>query len=106
MTGVKDFLNDLRYHATNLVMFGDGSKSKVKGTGNLIGAEHPRLDYVLFVEGLTANLISISQLCDKNMTVIFTKTECMATNGKNEVLMKGVESKDNCYIWMPLKTTL
>jgi len=36
----------------------------------------PRLVNVLLVKGLTANLISISQLCDQGLEVNFTKLEC------------------------------
>lgn len=51
------------------------------------------------VKGLIANLISISQLCDEGLKVNFTKYECLVTNEKNEVLMRGDGSKDNLYLW-------
>ena len=50
---------------------------------------------MLFVKGITTNLISISQLCDQGLKVNFTESECLVTNEKNEVVMKGVRSKDN-----------
>jgi hypothetical protein len=56
---------------------------------------------VLLVKRLTANLIIISQLCDQGLKVNFTKSECLVTNDKDDVLMRGVRSKDNCYLWVP-----
>ncbi|GAU45850.1 hypothetical protein TSUD_371460 [Trifolium subterraneum] len=40
----------------------------------------PKLDNVLLVKGLIANLISISQICDQGLKVNFTKTECLVTD--------------------------
>ncbi|PNX67413.1 gag-pol polyprotein, partial [Trifolium pratense] len=34
------------------------------------------------------------------MKVNFTKTECLVTNEQGELLMKGVRSRDNCYLWI------
>lgn len=52
------------------------------------------------MKGLTPNLIilsliSISQLYDQGFKVYFTKSECVVTNEKNEVMMRGGRSKDN-----------
>ena len=64
MTGVDKYLEDVRPYATSYVIFGDGAKGKIVGIGNLTKQGLPRLDDGLLVKGLTANLISISQLCD------------------------------------------
>ena len=58
------------------------------------------LDDVLLVEGLTANLISISQLCNQSFEVKFSQKECLVVNENQEVLMRGARSKDNCYMWV------
>jgi len=71
------------------------------GIGKLTKHGMPRLDNVLLVKGLTANLISISQLCDQGLIVNFSKLECQITNKEGEVLIKGTRSKDNCYLWVP-----
>jgi hypothetical protein len=89
MTGVKKFLVDIKSYSTRYVTFGDGSKGEIKGVGKLDYPGLPSLDDVLFVKGITANLISISQLCDQGHKVNFTKSECLVTNEKNEVIMKG-----------------
>lgn len=65
----------------------------------------PKLDDVIHIKGLTVNLINISQLCNQILKFNFTKSKCLVTNEKNEVLMRGVRSKDNCYLWVPQETT-
>ncbi|KAI5396719.1 hypothetical protein KIW84_062808 [Lathyrus oleraceus] len=75
MTGNKDLLTGLHPHAISYVTFGDGAKGEIKGIGKLDCPGVPELDNVLLVKGLTANLISISQLCDQGLDVNFTKTE-------------------------------
>jgi hypothetical protein len=105
MTGEDKFLVNVRSYATSFVTFGDGAKGEIVGIGNLINNGLPRLDNVLLVKGLTANFISISQLCDQGMNVNFTQEECNVTNGDGQILMKGVRSKDNCYLWVPQEGT-
>jgi len=85
------------------VTFGDGAKGKILGIDNLIKNGIPRLDNVLLVKGLTANLISISQLCDQGLIVNFNEPECQITDKEGEVLMKGTRSKDNFYLWVSLE---
>jgi hypothetical protein len=100
MTGVGKFLKDMKSYSSSFVTFGDGAKGEILGIGNLINSDLPKLDNVLLVKGLTANLISISQLCDQGMKVNFTKFECLVTDKNGEVLMRGARSKDNCYLWV------
>jgi hypothetical protein len=104
MTGVKKFLVNIKPYATTYVTFGYGSKGEIKGIGKLDYPGLPSLDDVLFVKGLIVNLISISQLCDQGLKVNFNKSECMVTNEKDEAIMKGARSKDNCYLWTPQET--
>ncbi|CAJ2670589.1 unnamed protein product [Trifolium pratense] len=101
MTGISKFLVGIKSYSASFVTFGDGAKGEIVGIGELRSNSLPKLNNVLLVRGLTANLISISQLCDQGMKVNFTKSECLVTNNKGEILMKGVRSKDNCYLWVP-----
>ena len=57
-------------------MFGDGVQVKALGRGLLDVPGLPKLEDVLLVEGLKANLISISQFCDQDLFVKFTKGTC------------------------------
>ncbi|KAI5409934.1 hypothetical protein KIW84_055406 [Lathyrus oleraceus] len=99
MTGNQDLLTDLHHHTISHVTFGDGEKGEIKVTGKLDCLGVPKLNKVLLVEGLTANLISINQLCDQGLNVNFTKTECLIFYKNSEVIMKGIRTKDNCYMW-------
>lgn len=101
MTGFKKFLVDIKSYSTSYVTFGDGSKGEIKGVGKLDYPGLPSLDGVLFLKGMTTNLISISQLCDQGLKVNFIKFEFLVTNEKNEIIMKGARSKDDYYLWTP-----
>ncbi|CAJ2665853.1 unnamed protein product [Trifolium pratense] len=103
MTGVEKYLKEVKSYATSFVTFGDGAKGEIRGIGRLIDHGLPKLENVLLVKGLTANLISISQLCDQGMKVNFTKNECLVSNNEGDILMRGIRSKDNCYLWIPLE---
>ena len=59
------------------VIYGDGARERIIETDALIFPGLSRLKEVFFVEGLTINLISTSQLCDDNLFVRFTKDKCI-----------------------------
>ncbi|KAK2390880.1 gag-protease polyprotein [Trifolium repens] len=105
MTGEERFLVDIKSYTSSYVTFGDGVKGQIMGVGKLTNNGLPKLDNVLLVKGLRANLISISQLSDQGLKVDFSKNECLVTNDKGELLMKGARSEDNCYLWVPQETT-
>ncbi|KAH9651322.1 Integrase catalytic domain-containing protein [Citrus sinensis] len=62
------------------VSFGDNSKGKILGIGNVGKVSSTLIENVCFVENLKHNLISISQLCDKGYKVIFDKFSCVIEN--------------------------
>ena len=99
MIGVQKILVDVKPHPTGSVRFGDGFNGEIKGVRKLVCDGCPRLDNVLYVKGLIANLISISQLCDQGLLVNFSKSECLVKNEKEVVLMKGISSEDINYLW-------
>jgi hypothetical protein len=71
MTGDKNKFTSLTLKDGGNVKFGDNSKRKIIGIGN-IGKTHSFvIENVLLVDGLKHNLLSISQLCDKSYNVIF-----------------------------------
>ncbi|KAG9460048.1 hypothetical protein H6P81_004556 [Aristolochia fimbriata] len=74
--GSSEFLTNLQKENGGQVTFGDGGKGSIIGIGELNVKGLPKLKNVLLVNGLKANLISISQLCDQNLYVNFTKTSC------------------------------
>ncbi|KAK2371769.1 gag-protease polyprotein [Trifolium repens] len=105
MTGEEKYLINMRSYKSSFVTFGDGAKGEIVGIGDLISHGLPNLENVLLVKGLTANLISISQLCDQGTKVNFTKSECLVNNEEGQLMLKGTRSKDNCYLWMPQEET-
>ncbi|KAK2364020.1 putative mitochondrial protein [Trifolium repens] len=106
MTGEEKYLRNVRSYKASFVTFGDGAKGEIVGIGDLISNGLPNLENVLLVKGLTANLISISQLCDQGMKVNFTKSECLVNNEEGQLILRGTRSKDNCYLWMPQEEAL
>nr|GMD42390.1 uncharacterized protein LOC109183045 [Ipomoea batatas] len=63
---------------------------------NRLCAKLPR---VFLVQGLKANLISISQLCEDELMVEFSKENCKVYNQVHECVMMGKRSSDKCYTW-------
>ncbi|XP_051129270.1 uncharacterized protein LOC127250149 [Andrographis paniculata] len=80
------------------VIFRDGAKGKIVGYGSLEAKDIPKLSKVYFVEGLSTNLISISQLCNDKLQVKFTKDVCELYKNKKECVMTRKRSRNNWYL--------
>ena len=83
------------------VTFGDGSKSQIKGKGIISLPGLPNIANVLYVEGLRVNLLSISQICDQDFMILFSKGKCLVMNESGKKLISGVRTLDNCYGLVP-----
>ena len=79
------------------VTFGDGSKSQIKGKGVISLPGLPDIANVLYVEGLRVNLLSISQICNQDFMVLFSKGKCLVMDESGKKLIIGVCTLDNCY---------
>ncbi|XP_056850687.1 uncharacterized protein LOC108833078 [Raphanus sativus] len=101
MTGTADYLVKAQEITGGKVTFGDGGQGKISAIGDTVRADLPRLINVYLVDGLKANLISVSQLCDEGLRVIFDKKECQALDDKNNIVLCGYRSANNCYMWKP-----
>ncbi|GAA0142668.1 hypothetical protein LIER_03512 [Lithospermum erythrorhizon] len=99
MTGKKAYLTQICSLKGDHVTFGNGDKGKIIGKGKLNLDGFPHLTDVLLVEGLTANLISISQLCDDGMKVFFCQEGRKVNDSYEKMVMHGTRSADNCYMW-------
>ncbi|KAA0065622.1 gag-pol polyprotein [Cucumis melo var. makuwa] len=75
MTGNADFFSDLIECKVGLVVFKDGGKGKIIGKGTINRLGLPFLLNVRLLQGLAANLISISQLCDKAIKSVSIKID-------------------------------
>lgn len=78
--------------------FGDGV-GKVVGKGNIDRYDAPILNDVRLVEGLSVNLISISQLCNQGFLVSFSKEKCEVLNQEKCIVRIDTQLSDNCYHW-------
>ncbi|KAG5528763.1 hypothetical protein RHGRI_029433 [Rhododendron griersonianum] len=101
MSGDKSFFVNLEKYNGGIVTFGDGSTSKVVGRGTIQAPGLTRLENVLYVDGLKANLISISQMCDSHHEVRFSKNDCYIVDEHGNSAMHGTRTPDNCYGILP-----
>ncbi|GJY75621.1 hypothetical protein Tco_0480737 [Tanacetum coccineum] len=102
MTGNRSYLTDYKEIDGGFVAFGGNSKGgKITGKGKI---RTGKLDFedVYFVKELKFNLFSVSKMCDKKNSIIFTNTECVVLSpdfkltDESHVLLK-VPRKDNMY---------
>ena len=47
------------------------------------------------------NLLRISQICDQDFMVLFSKGKCLVINESGKRLISGVRTLDNCYGLVP-----
>ncbi|GKF22060.1 putative ribonuclease H-like domain-containing protein [Tanacetum coccineum] len=102
ITRNKSYLSDYEEIDGGFVAFGGNSKrGKISEKGKI---RTGKLDFkdVYFVKELKFNLVSVSQMCDKKNSVLFTDTECVVLSpdfkltDESHVLLK-VPRKDNMY---------
>ena len=60
MTGDKSFFTSLEDYNGGIITFGNESLAHVKGKGSISISSYPKLNGVLYVDGLKANLQSMS----------------------------------------------
>nr|GEU35245.1 ribonuclease H-like domain-containing protein [Tanacetum cinerariifolium] len=102
MIGNMSYLSDFEELKGGYVAFGGNLKGgKISGKGNI---RTGKLDFddVYFVNELKFNLFSVSQMCDKKKSVLFTDTECLVLSlefklpYENQVLLR-VPRENNMY---------
>ncbi|GJR50839.1 putative ribonuclease H-like domain-containing protein [Tanacetum coccineum] len=102
MTGNKSYLSDYEEIDGGFVALrGNPKGGRITGKGKISTG---KLDFedVYFVKELKFNLFSVSQMCDKKNSVLFTDTECVVLSpdfkllDENHVLLR-VPRKDNMY---------
>nr|GEV03172.1 ribonuclease H-like domain-containing protein [Tanacetum cinerariifolium] len=104
MTGNISFLLDFKEFNGGYVVFrGNPKGGKVTGKGKI---KTGKLDFddVYFVKELKFNLFSVSQMCDKKNSVLFTNTECVVLSSdfklpdKNHVLLRVPRENNMCNV--------
>ncbi|KAL5849177.1 hypothetical protein ACOSQ4_007190 [Xanthoceras sorbifolium] len=97
MSGDKNVFENLVMKDGGWVTFGNGSKKKVIGKGSIKISGLPSLNDALLVDGLQANLISITHLCESVHAVNFFKDTCAILDSKGNVILQGKRTNDNFY---------
>ncbi|GJZ13888.1 hypothetical protein Tco_0549118, partial [Tanacetum coccineum] len=103
MTGNKSYLTDYEEIDGGFVTFGNNSKGGKITRKCKIRTGKLDLKDVYFVKELKFNLFSVSQMCDKKNSVLFTDTTCVVLSqdfkltDETHVLLK-VPRMDNMYI--------
>jgi hypothetical protein len=76
MTGDRKSFLSLEKKEGGSVTFGNNETAVIKGKGTIGKLNSAKIENVHYVEGLKHNLISISQLCDNGLEVIFKTDSC------------------------------
>ncbi|GJW02877.1 ribonuclease H-like domain-containing protein [Tanacetum coccineum] len=98
----KSYLLDYKEIDGRFVAFGGDPKGGRITSKGKISTCKLDLEDVYFVKELKFNLVSVSQICDKKNSVLFTDTECVVLSpdfkllDENHVLLR-VPRKDNMY---------
>ncbi|GJV78102.1 hypothetical protein Tco_1509686 [Tanacetum coccineum] len=102
MTGNKAYLSDYEDFNGGFVAFGSDPKGgKITGKGKIKTANLD-FDDVYFVDELKFNVFSVSQMCDKKNSVLFTESECLILSpsfkllDESQVVLRGPR-KDDVY---------
>jgi hypothetical protein len=85
MTGNKKLFSSLiRLSHKEYVTFGDDKKGKVLGTGVIEVNDCFTLNDVALVDRLRYNLLSVSQLCDADLSVLFRNSDLHVLNSSGK----------------------
>ena len=71
------------------ITYGDNSKCKVKGLGQVAISNDHSISNVLYVTSLSFNLLSVGQLCDLGFQCLFTEKEVVVSKkDDNQVIFE------------------
>lgn len=101
MVGRKDWLFNFDDSFRDFVKLGDNSKMPVMGKGNLklyIGGLVQVVTEVYYLPGLMNNLLSIGQLQQKNLTIVFSNDLCKVYHENRGLIMSTQMSVNRMYI--------
>ena len=101
MTGDKSLFKSLKEKVSDYVTFGDGSHAQVLGKGTIELSGLPLLKDVFYIKGLKENLLSITQICDEDFLVQFSKKGCVIIDEEGIQVLEGNRTTDNCYRVVP-----
>jgi len=76
------------------VAFGNGKSGIIIGIGKIGESLSHSIDGIYLVDVLKHNLLSVSQLCDKDNLVVFSPTRCLVVNVNTGDVLKGKRHKN------------
>ena len=77
MTSDKCKFLSLSENKSGNVTFGNDAPGKIKGKGMVkLSNGKGKSQYVLFVDGLKHNILSVSRICDRGCEFFFTSKDC------------------------------
>ncbi|GJV79253.1 reverse transcriptase domain-containing protein [Tanacetum coccineum] len=88
MAGNKAYLSDYKDYNGGFMAFGSDPKGGKITSKSKIRTDNLDFDGVYFVDELKFNLFSVSQMCDKKNSVLFTDTECLILSPSFKLLDK------------------
>jgi len=80
MTGIKSNVLSLTTTQGGSMAFRNGKSGTIVGIGKIGESLSHSIDGVFLIDGLRRNLLSVSQLCDKDNLVVFTSNHCLVVN--------------------------
>ncbi|GJT58468.1 putative ribonuclease H-like domain-containing protein [Tanacetum coccineum] len=102
MTGNMSYLSDFKEFDGGYVTFGGGVKGGKNTSKGTLKTSKLNFEDVYFVKELQFNIFSVSQMCDKKKSVLFTNTRCFVLSpdfklaDESRVLLK-VPRNNNMY---------
>jgi len=77
------------------VAFGNGKSRTIIDIGKIGEPPSHLIDNMYLVDGLQHNLLSVSQLCDKDNLVVFSRKQCLVINiNTGDVMLRGKRHKN------------
>ncbi|CAJ2641499.1 unnamed protein product [Trifolium pratense] len=101
MIGNKTWLFDFNSNIRESVKLGDDSRMEVKGKGNLklcINGITQIITNVYYIPGLKNNLLSIGQLQQKGLTIIFKHDYCKVYHEERGLIMSTKMTTNRMYV--------
>ena len=97
MTGTLELLSSYVNKEGSSVTFGGNQKGKIKGYGMIVKGEIT-VNQVYYVDGLNHNLISVSQLCDNGMDVMFKIKYCVMYKADTLIEVMRADRRGDLYL--------
>ena len=98
MTGNKFWFKNLKPKDGGVVKFTNGIKSRIVGIDNVGKNDSDLIIDVMLVEGLTHNLLSISQFCGQSYKVVFKPSQYVIKDFTYDKIILTARRHDNTYV--------